>query len=259
MTTEEFLRFRGRLQPSSGFGSTQFREIELLAGLRELTAPKLRPVNGVACEYDGMLRPSKDTPFHQHGTSLYNALTEWGCERIARRAKENSLRDVVYTLLNALYKAGATGEKGAPNMKPETVDQFVAMNIGEVLKEHFRFAGESAQDGQAADNLSLRLRQLTGSLANVETLAAAFTDMMKDEERISQFLSACLEFDSSMLQWRDRHIRFVESMIGTRRGTGGGGVAYLKQTVDNQKPTYMTHAFPCLWEARTFVQKGIYG
>ncbi len=258
MTTEEFLRFRGRLQPSSGFGSTQFREIELLAGLRELTEPKLRPVNGAECEYDGMLKPTPETPFHQHGTSLYNALTPWGCERVAKRFGQNSLRDVVYTLLNALYKAGAAGEKGAPDMRHAAVDQFVAMNIGEVLKEHFRFAGEAAKEPTAAGNLSGRLHQLAASLANIETLSAAFTEMMKDTERISQFLAACLEFDSALLQWRDRHIRFVESMIGTRRGTGGGGIAYLKQTVAAEKAMCFTHAFPCLWEARTFVQKGIY-
>ena len=258
MTTEEFLRYRGRLQPSSGFGSTQFREIELLAGLRELTQKKIRPDHGEESEFEGIFKPTSDTPFFQHGTSLYNALTPWGCQRIARRAKSNSLRDVVYTLLNALFKAGIAGEKGAPDMRPRVVDQFVSLNIQETLKEHFRNAGDVAQEEHAVQNLAQRLAQLTGSLANIETLAAAFTEMMKETERISQFLDACLQFDSALLQWRDRHIRFVESIIGTRRGTGGGGIAYLKKTVDSYRGMNVTHAFPCLWEARTFVQKGIY-
>src|SRR5262249_48884954 len=46
MTPAQFLKFRGRLVPASGFGSVQFREIELLAGLRETNVPKLQPPGG---------------------------------------------------------------------------------------------------------------------------------------------------------------------------------------------------------------------
>jgi tryptophan 2,3-dioxygenase len=42
-------------------------------------------------------------------------------------------------------------------------------------------------------------------------------------------------------------------MIGTRRGTGGGGLRYLTGTVASPY-AYLTQAFPCLWQARSFVQ-----
>ena len=58
-----------------------------------------------------------------------------------------------------------------------------------------------------------------------------------------------------MLYWRDAHIRFVEGIIGTRAGTGGGGVKYLRMTTDASRSAYLTHALPCLWQARSLVEK----
>jgi tryptophan 2,3-dioxygenase len=67
------------------------------------------------------------------------------------------------------------------------------------------------------------------------------------EERYEEFqlAEALLEHDEYFSLWRSHHIKMVERMVGTKRGTGGSeGVGYLLTTLDKK-------FFPELWEART--------
>jgi tryptophan 2,3-dioxygenase len=63
----------------------------------------------------------------------------------------------------------------------------------------------------------------------------------------SLLAEALLEHDEYFSLWRSHHIKMVERMVGTKRGTGGSeGVGYLRTTLDNK-------FFPELWEARTYL------
>ncbi len=67
------------------------------------------------------------------------------------------------------------------------------------------------------------------------------------EERYEEFQLAevLLEHDEYFSLWRSHHIKMVERMVGTKRGTGGSeGVGYLRTTLDKK-------FFPEIWEART--------
>ena len=60
-----------------------------------------------------------------------------------------------------------------------------------------------------------------------------------------QLAEGLLEHDEHFALWRSHHIKMVERMVGTKKGTGGSeGVGYLKTTLDHK-------FFPELWEART--------
>jgi tryptophan 2,3-dioxygenase len=62
-----------------------------------------------------------------------------------------------------------------------------------------------------------------------------------------QLAEALLEHDEYFSLWRSHHIKMVERMVGTKRGTGGSeGVGYLRTTLDKK-------FFPEIWEARTFL------
>src|SRR6266851_460882 len=62
-----------------------------------------------------------------------------------------------------------------------------------------------------------------------------------------QLAEALLEHDEYFSLWRSHHIKMVERMVGTKRGTGGSeGVGYLQKTLDKK-------FFPEIWEARTFL------
>jgi tryptophan 2,3-dioxygenase len=69
------------------------------------------------------------------------------------------------------------------------------------------------------------------------------------EERFEEFqlAEALLEHDEYFSLWRSHHIKMVERMVGTKRGTGGSeGVGYLRTTLEKK-------FFPELWEARTYL------
>jgi tryptophan 2,3-dioxygenase len=69
------------------------------------------------------------------------------------------------------------------------------------------------------------------------------------EERYEEYqlAEALLEHDEYFSLWRSHHIKMVERMVGTKRGTGGSeGVGYLQTTLEKK-------FFPELWEARTFL------
>ena len=60
-----------------------------------------------------------------------------------------------------------------------------------------------------------------------------------------QLAEALIAHDEHVSLWRYHHIKMVERMLGTKKGTGGSeGVGYLKTTLDKK-------FFPELWEART--------
>jgi tryptophan 2,3-dioxygenase len=58
-----------------------------------------------------------------------------------------------------------------------------------------------------------------------------------------------LDLDEGLQEWRYRHVKMVERIIGGRHGTGGSaGVEYLKATL-------FRPSFPDLWEIRTQFRK----
>jgi tryptophan 2,3-dioxygenase len=62
-----------------------------------------------------------------------------------------------------------------------------------------------------------------------------------------QLIECLIEHDEYFSLWRFHHVKMVERMVGTKRGTGGSeGIGYLRTTLDKK-------FFPELWEARTYL------
>jgi tryptophan 2,3-dioxygenase len=62
-----------------------------------------------------------------------------------------------------------------------------------------------------------------------------------------QLAESLIQHDELFALWRSHHVKMVERMVGTKRGTGGSeGVGYLRTTLDHK-------FFPELWEARTYL------
>ncbi|PTL38351.1 tryptophan 2,3-dioxygenase [Alkalicoccus saliphilus] len=60
-----------------------------------------------------------------------------------------------------------------------------------------------------------------------------------------QLAEKLVDIEDSFQQWRFRHMKTVERIIGFKKGTGGSsGVNYLKKVLDH-------HFFPELWDLRT--------
>ena len=95
---------------------------------------------------------------------------------------------------------------------------------------------EQSNEKERQSNRARRVHSIVEILTHPEKLYKEY-----------QLAEALLEHDEHFSLWRSHHIKMVERMVGTKRGTGGSeGVGYLKTTLDSK-------FFPELWEARTYL------
>lgn len=81
-----------------------------------------------------------------------------------------------------------------------------------------------------------------------ESVKRAWMTVYKDVENyweLYELAEKLVDMEDLFQQWRFRHMKTVERIIGFKVGTGGsGGVSYLKKVLDQ-------YFFPELWELRT--------
>jgi tryptophan 2,3-dioxygenase len=252
MRTQDYLTFRDKLNPASGFQSAQMREIEILMGLPD--ADRIPFGNeGSYVEalksHDGSPSPALNrVQRRQHDMpTLKAAVDEW----LHRTPVHGSSPD-------------AAGDDGV-------VDRFVERYLDghEALCERALQHAVAVQALTGSDQERLRARyrgQLTGARRHmqaedvpaerrtfVKRLRAAilFVDSNRTLPLLSwpgQIIDGLIECEQAMLAFRQRHARMVERVIGRRVGTGGSdGVAYLDQTALNYR------VFTEIWAARTLL------
>lgn len=116
-----------------------------------------------------------------------------------------------------------------------------APTLGEAFFSFLRRHGFDAPADTASVNDEVRR-------SNQKKRAQAVVEILTHPEKLYkeyQLAEALLEHDEHFSLWRSHHIKMVERMVGTKRGTGGSeGVGYLRTTLEKK-------FFPELWEART--------
>jgi tryptophan 2,3-dioxygenase len=101
----------------------------------------------------------------------------------------------------------------------------------------FRAHGFDAPDG---DGSELRERRLNA-------LVALYRDHATPERAVlHRVCELLLDHDEAISRWRFHHAQMAAREIGSRPGTGGGGVAYLDTTM-------ALRFFPELWEVRNLL------
>ncbi|MGH9933349.1 MAG: tryptophan 2,3-dioxygenase family protein [Pyrinomonadaceae bacterium] len=119
--------------------------------------------------------------------------------------------------------------------------RFEAPSLGDSFYAALRKRGFDAPDSDDSSKEQERRKHYGKRTQAVLEILTHF------EERFEEFqlAEALLEHDEYFSLWRSHHIKMVERMVGTKRGTGGSeGVGYLQTTLDKK-------FFPELWEART--------
>ncbi|MFC7364645.1 MULTISPECIES: tryptophan 2,3-dioxygenase [Bhargavaea] len=91
-------------------------------------------------------------------------------------------------------------------------------------------------------------RDYTVVYAGDPTVADAWEEVYRDVGRywdLYQLAEKMVDVEDWLQQWRFRHMKTVERIIGFKKGTGGSsGVGYLRQVLDHR-------FFPELWDLRT--------
>lgn len=252
MQTQDYLTFRDKLNPASGFQSAQMREIEILLGL---TDEARLPLGNEASYFDALKNSDgSDSP---------------ASKRVhRRRADQPSLKSAVDSWLQRTPINGSSpGDEDDDAVTSEFIEQYLQGH--EALYDQALSQTVAKQAMVPADEERLRARYLTQlqtarrhMLAEdvgeqerpfLRRLRAAilFVDSNRTLPLLSwpgQVVDALVECEQSMLIFRQRHARMVERVIGRRVGTGGSdGVAYLDDTALHYR------VFTEIWAARTLL------
>jgi tryptophan 2,3-dioxygenase len=191
MTPAEFLQFRDRLMPASGFQSIQYREIEFLAGLKDesyLAHFKNRP-EFLKILKDRMVQPDLKSAY-------YELLHELG----------ETLGD----------RRGSIDQAGAH--KPSRMPKDAA-----ALEYRIKFDAQYVSKADPKDIEAARMSIMNAILPIYQHQERHLALYLLSESLV--------EFDEYFSLWREHHVRVVERVIGFKQGTGGSsGVGYLRST-----------------------------
>ncbi|MCW9029332.1 MAG: tryptophan 2,3-dioxygenase [Kangiella sp.] len=227
MTPLDFLDFRDYLIPASGFQSIQFKEIEILLGLKS--------------EY----RINFDKK------SFYSRLNEKDRNYLMELEEKPSLFDAVEKWLERMPFL-EFGDFKFWNIFKDAVETMLAHD-GKVLKEadylsdaektfqlndlentHATF--DALFDKEKYDELKTQGRF---RMSQEATLSALFINLYREQPMLNgpfRLLQSLVEIDEKFTTWRYRHTTMVLRMIGSKIGTGGSaGHDYLKQTTQNNR------------------------
>ena len=252
MRTQEYLTFRDKLNPASGFQSAQTREIEILMGLDDAD----RIPFGKEGSYLEALKSDDGTPSPAH-------------DRVTRRIADTpTLKDAVRDWLHRTPIHGVLpGEDGDEQAVAAWTDAYYQghQQLHERAMQHAvkvqalapedearlrgRYEGQlrSARRHLDAEDVPAERRSFIRRLR----AAILFVDSNRELPLLSwpgAIIDGLIECEQAMLAFRQRHARMVERVIGRRVGTGGSdGVAYLDQTALDYR------VFTEIWAGRTLL------
>ncbi|HEY2512497.1 MAG TPA: tryptophan 2,3-dioxygenase family protein, partial [Polyangiaceae bacterium] len=251
MTTRDYLAFRDKLSPASGFQSAQLREIEILLGL-----------------------PDADRIPLGHEHSYFDALKDGGKETAASRRVAARLLDkpsLVEAIQDWLHRTpiqgSLPGQPGDAERVREFIDAYCATHARALArgKELAKMAALSAADvtrleGRYTGEVAAARAYLTAeevadpvARARLSRIRAAlvFIESYRELPLLAwprEVIDAIVALEQAFVIFRQRHARMVERVIGRRTGTGGSaGVDYLDQTALRYR------VFRDVWAVRTLL------
>ena len=249
LTPQDFLAFRDKLMPASGFQSFQMRELEILLGLED--AERLRYQENDPIQH--ILGDRSDTPAA--------ALAK---RRVEEARAESSLRTALHAWL---YRTPIQGSRPDDPGDEDVVREFLDHYL-EALEHSQRVATTRlAQTGIAppdrvwarAEKTRVMARRFLAAddVAHTErarTMRARagllFIESYRDLPLLAWprlLIDTVVELEEQLVLFRTRHARMVERVIGRRTGTGGSsGVDYLDGTARYR-------IFTDLWNVRTIL------
>ncbi len=247
LTPQDFLAFRDKLVPASGFQSFQMRELELVLGM----TGEHRPAAGKMQPIDHIRTLAKDSP---------GGGQAW--DRVVAAGEELTLRSALHAWL---YRTPIEGSSPGEADDEAAVTRFIDGYVQAIGERHAlqsarmaRALGESPAS-QSFDQATLLARNFLSAVdvpeagrATARRIRAAlvFIESYRELPLLAWprlLIDTVVELEELLVLWRTRHARMVERVIGRRVGTGGSsGVDYLDETT-------RARIFVELWTVRTLL------
>lgn len=218
MHPADFIEFRDYLIPASGFQSVQFRILESLLGIQDMTRAKV------------------------NGAEVLTYLTPEEQQVLAGEGKVESINSIVELLLSKVQ------------VPDSFVDVYIATTRKVLEEQQFRIARANPADAKAKQFVENGVQIMVETLREphawseglvippereepyrAAVIAALFVTTYRAEPQfslIASLLDALIAVEEGTLLWRSRHMHMAERMIGRRSGSGGtsSGVGYLNET-----------------------------
>lgn len=248
LAPQDFLAFRDKLVPASGFQSFQFRVVECLMGLDESkrirfgTVEPLDHIRKLATHSPGGRVAWDALETARSEMSILGALNRWLLRTPIQGSTPNNPGDaeVVRSFLDAyLARIDANHEHQVRRM---------VERLGQDHRAHVEQRFESIR--AAASEFLYGEDVVAEEQANARRIRASvlFIESYRDLPLLSWprlLLDVIVEFEEQIVLFRSSHARMVERVIGRRVGTGGSsGVDYLDKTANYR-------VFRDLWAIRT--------
>jgi tryptophan 2,3-dioxygenase len=255
MTTRDYLGFRDKLSPASGFQSAQMREIEIVMGLSEdqripLGAESylqaLRNADGSESPASSRVKARLEDP-----VSLRHAIDEW----LWRTPIDGSTPDAhdddarVLAFVDRFCAAQAAEIDGVraramdDAMTDADRDRLASRYDREKAAARAFLRAEGDADAQLDDDARRRQRRIRAAILFIESYRELPLLAWPRE-----LLDGIVALEQAFVIFRQRHARMVERIIGRRTGTGGSaGVDYLDRTALEYR------VFRDVWAVRTLL------
>jgi tryptophan 2,3-dioxygenase len=227
MTPLDFLEFRDFLYPASGFQSFQWRKIETLLGLQ--IKDRLQFNNTPFFKH---LKPSQQGEMQELLTksSLFDLINSWLERTPFLASAEFDFWKEYQNSVNEMFTADLKVVMTNARLSPEDKARTQAMIEGSQKTFHALFSESEFQQLKQDGQIRLSYKSLH---------AALLIQLYRDQPVFQtpfRLLSALLDIDELMTQWRYRHSLMAHRMLGQKIGTGGSsGHDYLKTATEKHK------------------------
>ena len=250
MTTRDYLSFRGKLYPASGFQSAQLREVEIILGLEtEERIPLGHETYLQALHtHDGKESPASrrvearlnDPP------SLRLALDEWIYRTPIEGSRPDDEGDEAI-VMDFIQRYSAVGSAEARKLGERAASFALNQKDSERLLKRYADEAKGAQDHL----LALDVPEAERPKKRRIRAALLFIESYRELPLLAwprAVLDAIVALEQGFVIFRQRHARMVERVIGNRTGTGGSaGVAYLDRTALEYR------IFKDIWATKTLL------
>ena len=254
LTPQDFLGFRDKLVPASGFQSFQMRQLEILLGLEKAQ----REPYGSTDAMEHIRKLAQESP---GGARAWNTIQDAATAAADGRTLKAVMADWLY---RTPIDASSPGDPGDDEVVTSFLDRYHEAMIGFHAEQADRLAAASISSREEIDARFAR------SAAGARSFL--FAEDVEDEAERARMrrvragllyieshrtlpllawprllIDTVVEVEEQLVLWRNRHARMVERVIGRRVGTGGSsGVEYLDRTT-------RARIFGDLWTVRTLL------
>ncbi len=222
LTPQDFLAFRDKLVPASGFQSFQMREIEILLGLDDAQRVSYAGVDPL----DHIRRLASGSPAGK---------LAW--ERISRARSEGSLRQALHEWL---YRTPVQGSRPGDADDDAVIERFIETYLHTLAqlnrekidrlvgalgapRESIRAQVESSEEQACAFLRATDVDEAERARMRRVRAGVLFIESYRELPLLAWprlLIDAVVELEEQLVLFRSRHARMVERIIGRRIGTG---------------------------------------